>query len=251
MVLEFLNQNESAFTVIFSALVAIATVVYAILTWKLVSETRKMREAQTEPNICVTIEPSEVWINFIDMAIQNIGLGPAYNIQFKVDPDFEYEKGKFLSELGFMKNGFKFLAPSQRFKFFLTNLLEAYVEKIAVPEATEEKIIKHQTFEEKMKTHFNIKITYQNILGKSYESTYLIDFSHLIGLSQVGELPIYKISENIEAIRKDIHNISTGSKMKVVMYTKTEEENEKKQKLEQAKKLIKPKTEVRATTKYK
>jgi hypothetical protein len=32
-------------TVIFSGVVASATVVYAILTWKLVSETRRMREA--------------------------------------------------------------------------------------------------------------------------------------------------------------------------------------------------------------
>lgn len=98
----------------------------------------------------------------------------------------------------------------------------------------------------------NIKIIYQNSLGKNYESTYLIDFSHLIGLSQLGELPIYKISKNIEAIQKDFHNLSTGSKIKVVMYTKTEEENEKKLKLEQAKKqveLYNKTTEVRTTTK--
>jgi len=43
--LEFLNQNSGAFAVIFSAMVAFATIVYAILTWKLVSETKKMREA--------------------------------------------------------------------------------------------------------------------------------------------------------------------------------------------------------------
>ena len=55
MVLEFLNQNSGAFTVIFSALVAIATIVYAILTGRLVSETRKMRGVQTEPKVSVTI----------------------------------------------------------------------------------------------------------------------------------------------------------------------------------------------------
>ena len=49
MVLEFLNENRGAFAVAFSAVVAIATIVYAILTWRLVSETRKMRVAQTEP----------------------------------------------------------------------------------------------------------------------------------------------------------------------------------------------------------
>jgi|GEM_PF-698452 len=236
--LESLNKNSGAINVIFSGLVALATIVYAYLTMTLVSETRKMREAQTEPNICVTIQPSDVWINFIDMFIQNIGLGPAYNIQFEINPDFEYEKGKFLSELGFMRNGFKFLAPNQRFKFFLTNLLESYDKKIIVPETSEEKTIKHETFEDKMGTHFDIKVKYQNSLRKNYVSIYCIDFSHLVGLSQVGELPIYKISENIEAIQKDIHNLSTGSKMKVVVYTKTEDEKDKKQKLEQAKKQL-------------
>jgi len=41
MILKLLNQNIGVLTVIFSAMVSIATVVYAILTWKLVSETKK------------------------------------------------------------------------------------------------------------------------------------------------------------------------------------------------------------------
>jgi len=110
--------------------VSIATAVYAILTWKLVSETRKMREVQTEPKIFVTIQPREEWINFIDLVIQNTGLGPAYNIKFEVNPDFEYVKGKFLSELGFVKNGLKCLAPNQKLQFFLTSMIENPEEKL-------------------------------------------------------------------------------------------------------------------------
>jgi len=49
-------------SLIFSALVAVSTMVYAVLTWKLVSETKKMREAQTEPKISVSIQPREEWI---------------------------------------------------------------------------------------------------------------------------------------------------------------------------------------------
>jgi len=41
--LYFLEQNSSAFTVLFTAIVAIATVVYAILTWKLTAELTKLR----------------------------------------------------------------------------------------------------------------------------------------------------------------------------------------------------------------
>lgn len=44
----FLNDNSGAFTVIFAFIVAIATVIYVILTWRLISETRRLREAQTE-----------------------------------------------------------------------------------------------------------------------------------------------------------------------------------------------------------
>ena len=63
---DYLNQNNGAITVIFTAVVAIATVVYAILTWKLVSETRMMREVQTEPKISAIIQPKDYWLNFIE-----------------------------------------------------------------------------------------------------------------------------------------------------------------------------------------
>jgi len=219
-VLEFLNQNVGAFTVIFSAVVAIATMVYAILTWKLVSETRKMREAQTEPKISVTAQPREEWINFVDMIIQNIGLGPAYNIKFRVNPDFEYEKGSFLSELGFMKNGLRYLAPNQKIQFFLTSLVE--------------------DFEAKVKVRSEVKVAYQNSVGKTYEDLYLIDFSQFLGLSQLGEPPLYKMAKNIEDIRKDIHHLSTGfHRMRVTMYTKKDVEEETKQRLERANQLRK------------
>lgn len=214
MFLNFLNNNSVAFTVIFSALVAIATLVYAVLTWKLVSETRKMREAQTEPRISVTIQPKEEWINFFDMIIQNIGVGPAYNIKFKMDSDFEYEKGKFLSEFNFIKHGLRYLAPNQNFQFFLTSMAE--------------------DFENKIEKQFGIKVNYKNSFGKDFEDTYVIDFSELVGLTRLGEPPLYKIAKNIEKIQDDIRKVATGFyKTKSVVYTKGEIEEEDRQLLKQ------------------
>jgi len=213
MILEFLNQNSGAFAVMFSAVVATATMAYAILTWRLVSETRKMREAQTEPRISVTVQPREEWINFVDMVIQNIGLGPAYNVKFTVNPDFEYSKGEFLSELGFIAKGLEYLAPNQKLQFFLTSMVE--------------------NSEKKMKTRFEIRVAYQNSLGKTYDDRYPIDFSQFVGLSQLGEPPLYKIAKNIEDMRKDIHHLSTGfHRMKVITYTKEDVEEEIKQRLQ-------------------
>lgn len=201
-------------TVIFSGVVASATVVYAILTWKLVSETRRMREAQTEPKVSLCIQPREELINFIDLVIQNVGLGPAYDIKFKISPDFEYAKGRFLSELGFMKNGVRFIAPNQKIQFFLTSMIE--------------------NFEEKIEKSFQVTITYKNSVGKTYEDEYPIDFSQFIGLTQLGEPPLYKIAKNIESIQRDIQHLSTGFyKMKVIRYTKEDVEEERRQQSEQ------------------
>ncbi len=214
MSLEFLNQNSGAFVIIFSAIVAIATVVYALLTWRLVSETKRMREVQTEPKISIIAQPREEWINFVDMIIQNIGFDTAYNIKFKIDPDFEYRDGKFLSDLGFMKKGLAYLAPNQGLRFFLTSMVEKFEEKIDRP--------------------FEFEVIYENSIGKNFKETYSIDFSELVGLSQVGEPPMYKIVKNLEKLQDSLSKIASGfRKIKVITYTPKDIEEENKQLLEQ------------------
>jgi len=93
-----------------------------------------------------------------------------------------------------------------------------------------------ENFEEKTKKPFEIRVTYQNSIGKTYKDVYMIDFSQLIGLSQLGEPPLYKIAKNVEKIKEDIHHLSTGfHKIKVIRYTKEDVEEETKQLLERSK----------------
>ena len=94
-----------------------------------------------------------------------------------------------------------------------------------------------ENFEEKTKKHFEIRVTYQNNIGKTYKDVYMIDFSQLMGLSQLGEKPpLYKIAKNVEEIKEDIHNLSIGfHKIKVIRYTKEDVEEETKQLLERSK----------------
>lgn len=213
VVLIFLKNNETVLMIIFSFLVAIATLVYAKLTWELVSETRHLRRAQTEPNISITIQPNEEMLERMDMIVQNHGFGSAYNLQFTVNPDFEMFSGMLLSEMGFIKNGLKYLAPNQKIQFIL-----------AVFDINRNM---------KNENSFEIKVTYQNVMKAEYEHLYCIDFSQFNYFSQLGEAPLQKIADKIDIIQKDIYRISSGShKMKVIMYTKNEEEEEKKSKLE-------------------
>ena len=81
---EFLTKNSGALSILFSAAVTVATVVYAILTWKLVTETRLLREAQTEPRIEITAQPFETAYNLLRLQVRNTGLGPAQRLRFRI-----------------------------------------------------------------------------------------------------------------------------------------------------------------------
>jgi hypothetical protein len=174
MVQEFLNRNSGAFNVVFSGILTFAT-------WNLVSETRRMREAHIEPKVFVNIQLTEGRMDLFDMVIQNIGLGPPYNIKLKANPDFKCaQEGKFFSQLSFIKDGLKYLSPNQKLQFLLTDI--------------------------KNRENFEINITYQSSTGKIYKDKYLIDFNQ-IGLIQFYEplKPLlYKITTGIENIEKNI-----------------------------------------------
>lgn len=217
--LEFLNfftDYGVAVTAIATTLLAGITLIYAWLTSKLSYETTLMREAQTEPHISAIIQSEERNMNLIDLVIQNIGFGPAYNVKFLITPDFENRFCK-LSDIGFIKNGLDYFAPNQKFQFFIANMLE---EDLKNPK------------------EFKIEITYEyKIHGKSEKKTgeYTIDFSQFRGMTTlINDLPIEKIAKNIELIQVDINRISTGkTELKIINYTKEEIEAERKQKDEQ------------------
>lgn len=156
-------MSNTILSLIFSGIVALSTVVYAILTWKLVSETKKMREIQIEPKVFVYVQPREECINVIDIIIKNAGLGPAYDIEFNINPDFQQISGKLLSEIGFLKDGLKYLAPNQKYQFILTVL----------------------NSENKKNPKFNIKVTYKNIHKKSYEELFMMDISQFTDFGQI------------------------------------------------------------------
>lgn len=211
--LDFLNKNSGAVNAISTICLTIITLIYVLLTWNISNETKMMRIAQTEPNISAIIQSEEDCISFIHLIIKNIGLGPAYNVKFKINPDYEDRilRGK-LSEIGFIENGLPYFAPNQEFKIFLTNMAESY--------------------EEKMKKTFEIEVIYESSIHKLYSNTYLIDFSQMRGLSS-GEPPLYQIADGIKRIQEDINHLSTGSnRLKVISYTKEDIEEENRRSLE-------------------
>lgn len=123
---EFLNQNSGALSVLFSAVVTIATVIYAILTWKLVAETRLLREAQTEPRLEITAQPFEAAFNLLRLQIRNTGMGAARQLRFRIRVANGGEGAlAMLNELTspkFFEKGLEYFGPGQERYSAFTNM---------------------------------------------------------------------------------------------------------------------------------
>lgn len=112
---------------IFSGVVAVSTVCYVLLTWRLVEEQRTLRRAETEPQVSVYAEISPRAFTIFDLVIANIGRGPAYELKLSiVGEDWLIQQREKLSDTGPFKHGIAYLAPGQALRFFVGTGPEIY-----------------------------------------------------------------------------------------------------------------------------
>ncbi len=169
----------------FGALVV--SLVLALGTLVLALETKRMREAQTEPDVYVSFQPQAEDYHLLDLIIGNAGQGTAYDVKFKINLDIEYHKGRYLSKLSFFEDGISYLAPNQILKSNLTNTSFGYFKNLSIP--------------------FEIQVKYRNKTHKKFKKVYPINLSSLEELSYQ---KIPSIPNNIDTIQKDIEKISNS-----------------------------------------
>jgi len=201
-----MTPNE--WTLIFSGVVAGSTFVYAILTWRLTEETRKMRKAQTTPNVLVNIGPEAGNLRNLYLVVRNIGLAPAYDIKFTISPDLEIAKDYPLSKVGFIKNGLSILAPGQEIKTFLFATWDP-------------------TYKEQINVVLNIKITYKGISEKQRTQSYQIDLSQFKGIITVTSRSSYEndLLRGIQDIAKAMGKINDEG-LRTVIYKSIDDKEE-------------------------
>lgn len=210
-IMTFLNQNSGALTVIFAAVVAISTIVYARLTSALVSETKKMREVQTEPRIEVTLKPFEFAVNIVRLHIKNIGFGPAENLKFKTSVISGGETAQALlnefTQTNFFTTGLKYFGPSQEVYSHYTQM--------------------NRDYDKKIESVLLFEMEYESITGKKYTDKTIIDMSEMKGFYQLGTPSLHSIAKSLENIQKNIANITSGFKrIKTDIYTQADRECE-------------------------
>jgi hypothetical protein len=195
-VIDYLNANAGAFTVFFTAVVTLATVVYAALTWILVSETRKMRKAQTDPRLELIVEPYEFSINIVRLRLRNIGAGPACDLRIKSNVASGAEGAEKLLEeftsANFFKKGLAYLGPGEVRHSHFTQMAKNYDAKIA-------SILKFD-------------INYAAVSGNEIAESFVIDMSELKGLTQLGTPNLHSIAKSLEKLQEQFANALSGHK---------------------------------------
>ncbi|MFN8584877.1 MAG: hypothetical protein U0446_06120 [Dehalococcoidia bacterium] len=210
--MSFLNSNAGALTVVFSGIVALATVVYAILTWRLTSETARLRKAQTEPSLHIWVEPSPEWINIIFLYVANVGAGLATNIHFRFDHDSGSTGARLLVEdftkSQFLTRGLQQLGPGQQLRSANSSFVGS--------------------FDEKIRAVINVAVTYEGPSGRRHNARYVLDFSEFEGMHQFGRPPLSEIAESVKKIQTDLGHLSTGfHKLRVDTYDAADREAER------------------------
>ena len=209
--------------VVFTGVVAASTVIYAVLTWRLVSETRTMRKAQTEPRVSVHVDLNEHDGNGrMDLVIQNNGQGGAEDIRidFEGDPTY-FDDERPIDQLPAIKNGLRYLGPHGSFRILLGWLFG-------------------EAFNRAIKEPWTFHLHYENAIGDTISETFLVDFSQFDGLLLTAGNPLGKIEKHLESLQKNVHHMTTGfSKLHILTQTKEdylkEQEEVRKQRTKPAK----------------
>lgn len=193
------------------------TLIYVILTRELVLENRKMLELQTEPNVFLFIEPRNVHNDITDLFIQNIGMGAAFNIRFKVVSDFIFNKSYidndgyprdqtkyyWASKALIIKDGVKYLAPNQKKRLFST--VFNVFEKI--------------NLQNNLDNILRINVEYEDYIGREKEEHFTINFHEVPanGMDMFTKFEkehikkLNEIKEAMNSISEELKNLKCNS----------------------------------------
>jgi len=180
-------ELDQILTLIFSGLVAVSTVIYAILTSSLVKETRATRLLQTTPDVQVYLEKAETDAHSVYFIIENFGFGKASDVKFTIIKDFNfYESDRLrIAKMGSFKHGLNSFYPRQRYKYFFTSLLT--------------------DFENKISDKMEVQVSFKDIFNNEYKRNFVLSLSEILGSGMMMSPPdsfIGRISYELTEINK-------------------------------------------------
>ena len=206
-------ELSQSLIIVFSGVVALSTVVYAVLTAKLVSETRSLRKAQTDPQLAVSVQLDRGDRDgLVDLVIRNHGGGAAQNITlgFQGDPNL-FDEEQPIDRVDIIAHGIPYLEPHGSSRIALGWLNDK------------------ERFERAKQSPWVFNVRYEDSLGNVKTDVFTIDFQQFSGLWWTSS-PMSKIARGVESMEREIRRVANGNaRLRVITQTKGEYIKEQEQ----------------------
>jgi hypothetical protein len=192
--MQFLNTNAGAVTALLTAVLVLTTVFYAIVTYWLFRETRLARLSTETPEVVAYLRPHERHISALTAHIENIGLGPAYNVQVF----FEFSQGDA------DKYQLQHLPPEPR---HLTNVMPAR-SSLKTSIGTYYELVE----KEGEISPFKIHIHYKDSRGRKHRFVETFSPRTFEWLSVLGKPITEEIAEGLQEAAKSLNQIAINTR---------------------------------------
>ena len=166
-----------------------ATIILLIITYlqrkdnkKLIDLNQKIIENEIKPNILVYLDYDKQRQGPFAIVFENKGKGVAYDLKVTLSKEIPIfnNKNDLLNELEFFRNGVKNFMPNEKREFLFKNIFKPNFIK------------------------FKVNVEYKDIIGKEYESEFLLDTNEFKDIRIHSKDPLFEISDSLEEISKKL-----------------------------------------------
>lgn len=173
-------------------IVAFAAIMTSILTFFMIKESRRMRKHYSSPELSIYLKNAEASPTLLFLFIENLGMGTAYDVSFKLENDFKHYKydGFKLSNKAMFKKRLEYFYPQQKFEFLIDSL---------------EGLTSSQLEEPLIITAF-----YKDVFGKKYSRKFILNIDLYTSREMItpGDTHARVISYHIEKIQQSLRTLT-------------------------------------------
>ena len=191
-IIDWANKNNGILNLVFAAIVALSAIATSWFNRRLTQETVELRRAETEPNVAVYLELRARSRTLYDVVVRNVGNGPAYNINFVLLPAEGPEGFVKLWNLGFIRNGIRYLAPGQEIRTLAGRFFEMDIGPISVD-------VNYQSASSGLQRK-----------PRDFQETFALDIHLLDGGSIVGTEPDQEIAQQMKKLVEAVSRVQSG-----------------------------------------
>ncbi len=142
--------------------------------------TLEMLRVSNTPEIQVPLYRIRSWREHtLNLNIQNIGTGFAYNVNFDGNLSTVEISYNTLADNEIMKNGINCLGPGKRYQIPLFRQYDQH---------------------DLPTTLLNMDVTYMDSANTPHDKTFQLDFTNVEGYTQIGDPSLYSIAESLRRI---------------------------------------------------